>query len=382
MNGEKRTLQDEIEALVKKNTSVATSPAPSNKPEVAPTPAPNINPGQLPTTPLDPKIPTTPPPTYTPDHPLNILINQVDPETQKKYIQKPLRTYEGDIAEALARKKTSVATIAIAENKKESGSETITNVPRKSNGKNFLLLLLSIIIVAAAVGGVYYVYLQSPLALPVAKEPETKISSLIKTDFQKSISIGNDKKSELAQKIQTDLFDGNIGTNQVSELILNKTNDGVESRVTGSEFFDIFDITSPDILKRSISDKWMLGTYDIGSEKLPFIIFTSDFFQNTYAGMLKWESSIPDELAILLNYKNKARPESVVGTTTLSSFFTILGKFEDKVVSNRDVREFINENGELLVLYSFINKDTLVITTSEIALKNVIERIEKQTYIR
>jgi len=313
---------------------------------------------------------------------LNVLINQVDPEVRKKYVQKPLRTYEGDIAEALARKKTSVATIAIAENKKESGSEAIANVPKKSGGKNFLLLLISIVIIAAAIGGVYYVYLQSPLALPVAKEPDSKASSLIKTDFQKSVSVGNIKKSELSQKIQENLFDGNIGTDQVSELTLNKTSEGIETPITGSEFFDIFDVTAPDILKRSITDRWMLGTYDIGSEKLPFIIFTTDFFQNTFAGMLKWESSIPDELAILLNYKDKARPESVTGTTTLSSFFTILGRFEDKVVSNRDVREFISENGELLVLYSFIDKDTLVITTSETSLRNIIERIEKQTYIR
>ena len=93
-------------------------------------------------------------------HPLHILDNQADPETKPKIIlQKPIRTYEGDIAEALARKNTSVAKITIAENKKETGEERITNAPQKKKGNNFIMLILSLVFISAGIGIVYYLYL-------------------------------------------------------------------------------------------------------------------------------------------------------------------------------------------------------------------------------
>ena len=52
------------------------------------------------------------------------------------------------------------------------------------------------------------------------------------------------------------------------------------------------------------------------------------------------------------------------------------------VISNRDVREFVTENNKVLLLYSFVDKDTLVITTSENSLANIIKKLEKQPYVR
>jgi hypothetical protein len=46
------------------------------------------------------------------------------------------------------------------------------------------------------------------------------------------------------------------------------------------------------------------------------------------------------------------------------------------------VREFVDEDGKMLILYSFIDKDMMVITTDEAVLGGIVDRIEKQTYIR
>lgn len=344
MNEEKKTLQSEVESLVKKQI-------------------PNPD-----------------------EHPLHMLNNQVDPENRPKVVlQKPIRTYESDIAEAIANKKTSILNIAIEEKRKEDGtqSSTISNKPKPSSGswKKFLMLILSIILIAGGIGGGYYLYLQSPLALPTQVTIVDKtIPSIIKADKQRVVEMGITRSSDFPTKIKDTLFESGGDVGKINEYILNSTVGSTTNRIDGAQFFQMLDTSAPESLNRSLLKKWMLGTFNEEYGKVPFIILSTDFFQNTFAGMLKWESNMPDEMAIIFNYENRARQENA--TNTLSSFFTIKGKFQDRTVLNRDVREFITDSGELLILYSFVDKDTLVITTNEDILKRIIQKIEKQSYLR
>ncbi len=344
MNEEKKTLQDEVESLVKK---------------------------EIPT--LD-------------EHPLHMLNNQVDPENRPKVVlQKPIRTYESDIAEAIANKKTSVLNIAIEEKKKEDGtqSSTISNKskPTSSSGKKFIMLLLSIILIAGGIGGGYYLYLQSPLALPDPENTKNEIiPNVIRADKQRVVELGMIKSADFPFKIKEILFNENKDLNKINEYILINTVGSTTTKINPDQFFQMLDTSVPESFNRSLTKKWMLGAFDEETGKVPFIILTTDFFQNTFAGMLKWENNMADEMAIAFNYENRARQEN--STSTLSSFFTIRGRFQDRTILNRDVREFISENGEILILYSFVDKDTLVITTDEEVLKKIIQKIEKQSYLR
>jgi hypothetical protein len=83
-----------------------------------------------------------------------------------------------------------------------------------------------------------------------------------------------------------------------------------------------------------------------------------------------------------LNFKDRAKRDDLISTSTIASYFTIKGTFSDKVIKNRDVREFKNTKGELLFLYSFINKETLLLTTSESSFIALVDRIEKDAYVR
>ena len=126
----------------------------------------------------------------------------------------------------------------------------------------------------------------------------------------------------------------------------------------------------------------LLGAYGSDEGNAPFIIFKTDFFQNSYAGMLDWEKNMVDDLAILLNFEEKIKNQNNTGTSTVRGYLAVRGRFEDKIILNRDVRKFTNENGVSLLVYSFIDKDTLVITTSENVLRSIIQKLEKQTQIR
>ena len=321
--------------------------------------------------------------------PLHALDSQVEAENRQHSqfktdptSQKPLRTYEGDVAEALARKKSSVLNMVVAESKKETGSETVSNKPPSQFGKKLLLIVISLIFIGAGVAGAYYLYLQSPLVPDEAVRPTMKIPSVVTPDTQKVISIGSPNREQLESLIASELTKYEVAPETILELIPAKTNASTTLRMTGSQFISTLAFEMPDILERSLNDRWMLGVHDANGQDFPFMIFTTDFFQNAFAGMLKWEASMAEELADLFKYREKARMDESLSTTSISSFFNIRGTFEDKIIRNRDVREFISQKGELLFLYSFIDENTIVIGTSESTISALLDRIEKQTYVR
>lgn len=328
----------------------------------------------------------------TEDHPLHMLDNQTDPEIKLKKVnvgQKPIRTYESDLADAIRSKNSSIITMAVAENEKKNKEKSVSKKVEKKRAqvsKKSFFLFISLILIVSGLSGGYYLYLKSPLAIVPVVQKQPDIPSIITPDIQKTINIPSLERERLIQFLSSQFKKIKETPDKIVEFI--PTNGSSEERISGSSFIGALEFDITDTLKRSLLDKWMIGTFSGYSteteESIPFIIFTTDFFQNAFAGMLKWESSMPDEMAELFNYKdiaNTVDPNST-STTRISSFYNIKGSFKDKVIMNRDVREFINEDDRVLLLYTFLDKDTLLITTSEEVVPALIKRIEKQTYLR
>ncbi len=339
----------------------------------------------------------------TEDHPLHMLDNQVDPENKpataapkNNWLQKPIRTYESDIAEALANQKTSVMTMAIAESKAKNQGESISNKPPSQTGKKIFIFLLSLIFISAGLLGGYYFYMNSPLAIePVAQQP-AKVPSIINADVQQIVNVASLQTNNFIELLSENFSTNNSNQNEVREFVLTQSTDSVTSKIGSAQFVQAANFSMLDTLKRALTERMMTGVISNESNSYPFIILTTDFFQNAYSGMLRWENSMPEELSKIFNYRESETinndTQSVASTTSATStastaksiggLFKLRGTFKDKVVMNRDVREFTTSDGRIVVLYTFIDKNTIVITTSESAVKGIIERIEKQTFLR
>ncbi len=297
--------------------------------------------------------------------------------------QKPIRTYESDMAEAMTKKRASVAKIVIAENSKNSNSEVISNKESSNIGKNILKFVFSLIFIVAGGFGAYYLYTISPLAKQPVVKQEGKIPSVITPDALKVVSAPELKKGMLTQFVNSQFNKYDIPNNQIYEIVpAIKTAASTTIKLGSKKFIEAMGFEITDTLKRSLTDRWMLGIYSYNGKNIPFIILTNDFFQNAFAGMLKWEETMPDEFMNIFDYKEIAYRNTSNSTSTISNFYNIKGNFEDKVIKNRDIREFKTQNGEMLLLYTFLDKNTILITDSEIVIPALIERIEKQTYIR
>jgi len=322
------------------------------------------------------------------EHPLNALTEQASDEERKKQIgaQKALRTFEGDIQDAIRERNASAASMVMAQQVQDSSLSSNPPPVKRHLSPNFykklFIILGSIILVLIGLGGGYYLYTQSSLALPTVVAPKpVVIASIVPPDGQKILDMTGQSQSAAMSAIEKALQGTGGASGSIQQVIPVQKNDtGVESIMSAEDFMSVAALPAPDILLRSLADKWMLGTYDDNGTPAPFMILTDNFFQNAYAGMIDWEQTMPDDFVAMFGYAGRAaQPQA---SSSIASYFNIKGSFKDGILENKDVRTFYKTDGTILILYSFVDNNTIVITTDEKALAEIINRLEKQTFIR
>ena len=290
---------------------------------------------------------------------------------------KAMRTYESDFAAAMSQKNASKVSMAIAESSKKEGVKSIKSSEKPISApshffRNTLYIILSIVIIGGGIYGSYYLYTQSPLGKSRSATPPSstkKISAgIIPSEEQVIVNIDNLNAATIKDRLQTEI-DKPQSFNTIKEIIPVKSQNGEIFRVSAPEMIKIMGINAPGILTRSMDTQWMLGSYSAkdGSVNV-FIIATNNFFQNAFAGILQWEASMSADLKQFL--------------LTSDGSDTTRGRFIDRIIKNKDVREFISENGEMLFLYSFVSNDKIVITDNETVLSEIITRLDKKAFIR
>jgi len=364
--------------------------------------------------------------------------------------QKSIHTYASDVAEAMAQNHTSKTSMILAESRRKAGTESIGTAEEKHNGKKLLLMIGSLVLIGAGAFGAYYLYSISALApanvAPAAPQAPT---SLVPTDSQTIVPIDGLSPYTLQVAVRAEVAKAQA-PNTMREIVLTEKSGTTQIQIPAQEIESLLDIGAPDILVRSLSDRWMLGVYADGAgAKSMFVVATTDFFQDAFAGMIQWEKVMADDLRQYLfssaplgiaNVQPTAptavtayqdlpdlnsvlpslaqststqatstaskKPSSSVATPVVATssqasaqststasissstpplqpeFTAISGTFVDRIVGNRDVREFHTTDGKTLFLYSFIDNARLVVAPDEATLAAILARVEDQTYVR
>lgn len=138
---------------------------------------------------------------------------------------------------------------------------------------------------------------------------------------------------------------------------------------------------APPALARSLlDDEYMLGIHaSLG--KHPFLILKPTYYENAFASMLAWERDITEDLAPFFTTGNEGLVvESETGTSTAPRRVTAI--FEDRVVENKDTRILYNNRDEVVLLYSFVDRETLIITTNRATFLEIVKRMEAKRVTR
>ena len=277
---------------------------------------------------------------------------------------KQIRTFQGDIAEALNEQKSTVFSLQQqAHAKNVATAKLAPEPPRESSGskKIILLILGTIVLLGLGAGGVWYTYTQYKVktALPVVATVSNRFINVQNTDTLDATSLTRDTliAAVRAEKNKSSAA-GNI--------------EQIQFNLNTEDFVNLLQASTPGNLVRALDPLFMLGVLTSSPDALEggtthtFLLVKLDSFENAFPGMLAWEPTLSNDLLPL--FATDAEVQNVSATST----------FSDITIANKDARVLKDNNGHTVLLYSFYGIGYLIITDNEDSLRALIGLLDSQ----
>jgi len=295
-----------------------------------------------------------------------------------------IKTYRNDATKAIKNQGESLTKIVLAEKKKaeektppvETNKIQIASTPKKTTNK---IIITGLIIMGVSSGALVYLYQNNKkeassaipkvteLEIPVVTITPATVRSLVVADTEKNIDISAGSATvlktiakELEETTGTDSIK-NIYLTEKATVFTEKGASEIQQNLGITKLLSVWSNKMPALLSRSLSKEFMLGIYSSNpGRNMPFLILTTNSYEQTFAGMFKWENNILSDFYKLFGLSTKQTTQS----------------FRDYVIRGSDVRILKNQTGETLMLYSFINKDMLIVTTNEEVLNKILFKLK------
>lgn len=300
----------------------------------------------------------------------------------------PIHTYTSDFADRLRSTDTSEVEM-LAE---EQDAPRPNKRPTTQHNSHAVWFVISgiVFLIVSTVGLLYAYRYNTHLSAPVASTPTAP--TLIFADSQQKLSgTGGALMQALAHSATQTLAQGSMRLTYIS--IATTTLSGATTTIpaAGGYLIAALSLPMPDILMRNISLNSTVGVIHAGNQTRPFFVLHVLSYDAAFAGMLRWEKTMRQDLAPLYPpYPAISAPTaatstadtatSTVSVTTSTTTPTTVSTpaasvFIDKIIGNRDVRVLYDGAGRSILLYGFWNKQTLIIARDPSAFKEIINRL-------
>lgn len=293
----------------------------------------------------------------------------------------PLRTYKTDAEESVKTNRTSLVTMAAAE--EERRTHTIaTDYKEEPTRSTFswtktILWVLSILLIFSGCVAAFYIYVGPP---PVDTPANVQASNILYVDNSVELPLGSLDHTAIMRAL-SDLRDKTALSLGLMEEIYftvetaptNNSEQAGKRLATTQEVLSRVAPRMPPALLRALSPEFIMGTHVYGNNQ-GYIVVKSDSYQQAFSGMLEWEPSMLSDLLPFLDRRPRPKlPDEKTNATTTPRI--IASSFVDRVVRNHDARVLYNDAGDMVLLYSFINQHTIAITTNENTLFEIASRL-------
>ena len=303
----------------------------------------------------------------------------------------PLHTYADDFSSRVKEQQASTFSILAAE--QDTGKGTTREALRSNHTLGYLIG--GTVLFLLGIGGAFlgYVRYQSAHA-PVQPTPTVK-APLFYDEQKEVIGEGAVLKSSIAEAAFEALLPNKV------RLIYSSS-----STTTRMSLFAAAQIMAPQsVLRNIVGDGSMVGSVNSDGGPTPFFVLSVLSYNDTFAGMLSWESQMLSDLSAF--YPAYPAPQIIeplpplVPTTTATTTKkgpavkktappatttppaaplpvptpTRVPQFYDQVVSNIDARVYRDTQGRVLIIYGFWNQNTLVIARDETSFSEILRRL-------
>ncbi len=298
---------------------------------------------------------------------------------------KPLQTYRGDIESVVADQNISVVNIAAAEAERRGElpqtHASAIRMPKLS--LSISMIVAGAVLLIGAVGIITFVILR-PSSLPViAQAPSAPFMTV---DESNIITVAKDASRSSVMSALTKARNEvklSLGLTEWLFVAHPATAESNLTSLTGAEFLSLIAPNIPQELLRTVQPTFLLGVHSF-DENQPFLVLQVDSYGTAFASMLQWERTMQGELSPLFTRTPSPKVQSPAitqidpnATTTEPEAPTVFipTSFVDKVLENRDVRAIVGKDGDVLLLWTFLGRNTILITTNEYTLREVVSRI-------
>jgi len=286
-------------------------------------------------------------------------------ENNKDEDLKRIRTYSSDMADAIHNDQASVVRIAMAEQRKHEKEDAYKKATGTKTSKT-IWLVGGIVFILLGLVSAFFIFGKTKInntPLQVTKNVDTFIA------YDEAISI--DITNVLNNSDMSSLINGETSKaskpNSIKAIFLITKENGKVGMTTASNFLSLIGATAPSGLVNSLSDSYMIGSYNTGEtndRSHLFLMFNIKNYNLAYASMLSWEKTILDDMFAIYNI-------NVSGDN--KKLFEV--PWKDIVINNKDARVLYDGTGIPILYYLFLNKNYFVITDNQDTIREIITRL-------
>lgn len=310
-------------------------------------------------------------------------------------VVQPLETYQGDIARVVKEKNISTVSIASAEALRRGAAADEGDATRKPEGApasltRKLTVVAGAVFLVGALGIGGYLMLRQSIA-PSAAE---YVSSYIAIDDAEPVVIeaGATHKGVM-QTLTSAKNTAALSLGLIEAILPVSSTTNVSAKplpLSAQTFLPLLAPNIPADLLRTVQPEMLLGVHAYAANQ-PFLIFRVDSYEQGFSGMLLWEGSMKQDLSPLFDYAPTVRIQSAADeSTTMGNVSTstsasssqttsdiLQSGFTDRVIENHDARVVEDSAHNVVLLWTFLNKKTILITTNQYTLREIISRLKE-----
>ncbi len=291
----------------------------------------------------------------------------------------PLRTFRADVEESIRDEHTSLVAIAAAEEKRRARIKKMTLPPtpevlpaaKPGRTRQVLVLASALGLVVAGVASLAYIFIR-PVVNPPA--PEIEPPRLITIDEAIPLALQDLSRGALMQELVKLRDETRLSLGLIRNVYPTMSSEGGGLRLaTAGEFMPKLAPSASAELVRSLNPGFVLGIHVYDGTQAILILKTSAYEQS-FSGMVAWEPYMLQDLSPLFDRRVRPLLSGEVRATSTSPK-VIQSEFVDQIVANHDARALYNSDGFIILVWTFIDRNTIAITTNDRTLEELTSRV-------
>jgi hypothetical protein len=290
--------------------------------------------------------------------------------TEEEVSLPQIRTFQGDVSEALREGKESLVSIRAKERAK---SEAHGRAVQVGVGKKFAFLLGTLVFLAVGIFSVWITYQKylEITAPPVISLPENRLVPSVKESY---VSVDELDRFSLINVLSRESAE-ETPTGEVRHIIITEGSEGAKNLLPTEKFLKILEVRAPSPLVRAFSPIFMYGVFGETSPS-NFVIIKLESFENAFAGMLSWEKDLVADIGPIF------ASAPILKNASQQNFQDLIDRNKDLRILSAEAVVGVATSTRVVLAYTFFDNNTLIISDNLETIRALVDRLTREKLSR